>query len=229
MSKIERPKSLTEIALDRLRDDIVAGRLETGASLSEGALADSLGISRTPVREALMRLQTEGLVTVVPQKGTFVFTVDSKELMNICDLRVALETAALRFAIERNAALFATALQEIVDDMTKARKRGSTREYLRLDTEFHAEIFRHCDNRYLVEAYQLIAAKMAALRTRLGTDPDHMRKSYEEHGRIAAAVRGRDVTKALSILTGHIGGKEGSYWMTDDAVGGAKREVSVVR
>ena len=218
MTKIERPKSLTEIAADRLRDDIVSGRIAMGSALSEGALADSLGISRTPIREALMRLQTEGLVKVMPQKGTFVFTVDAKELKDICDLRTALETMALRFAIKRHADAFAEALDTVVSRMTRARRAGDTAEYLRQDSAYHATIFDYCDNAYLADAYQTIAAKMAALRTQLGGDPEHMRKSYEEHKAIAKAVRGRDVDEALSILEGHIGRKEGSYWQTGKAV-----------
>ncbi len=212
MQRIERPKSLTEIAAERIREDIVTGRIGLGEALSESVLAASLGISKTPIREALMRLQIEGLVTIVPQKGTFVFRADAKKIKDLCDVRSALEPMALRFALQRNPADFAASLQEIVGAMTAAREAGDTSAYLRLDNRFHACFFAHCDNAFLAEAYNTLAAKMAALRTRLGTDPGHMKKSYEEHKAMARAVAERRVEDALEILEGHIGRKEGSYW-----------------
>ncbi len=217
MSKIERPKSLTEIATDRLRDDIISGRIGLGEALSEGTLAETLGISRTPIREALMRLQTEGLVSVVPQTGTFVFTVDAKQLRDICDVRVALETMALRLALERDPAGLAGALTDVVAAMTDARAADDPAGYLRLDSRFHLTLFAHCDNAYLSDANQVIAARMAALRNRLGTDPAHMKKSFEEHKAIAKAVKRGNADKAIAVLEGHIGRKEGSYWQTDRA------------
>ena len=86
-----------------------------------------------------------------------------------------------------------------------------------LDTAFHAAFFQHCENRYLVEAYQVIAAKMAALRYKLVRAPQHMDRSYRGHRAIAAAVRGRDAAAAMGLLEGHIGRKDGSFWNTDGA------------
>lgn len=212
MRQLERPKSLTEMAADHIRAAIVNGDLLMGTALSEGSLAKELGISKTPVREALFRLRNEGLVTIVPQKGTFVFTADAKELKDICDLRAALETTALTFAVRRNADAFTAALRRVTTAMTDARQNDDTKTYLHLDTDFHGLFFDYCDNPYLKEAYRLIAAKMAVLRLQLGTDPAHMEKSYREHLDICAAVAAGQVAPALEILEGHIARKEGSYW-----------------
>src|SRR5579862_9332248 len=83
VSRIARPRSLSAIVVDRIRDLIVTGKLELGEQLSENALAEQLGVSRTPVREAFMRLEAERLVEVKPQRGTFVFRYDASELREI--------------------------------------------------------------------------------------------------------------------------------------------------
>src|SRR4029453_15916741 len=102
MKQLERPQSLTAMAVDAIRRAIVGGDLGLGEQLSEGVLARTLGISKTPVREALQQLRNEGLVRIIPQTGSFVFTMSAHEVLELCELRLALEEAALRFAIERN-------------------------------------------------------------------------------------------------------------------------------
>ena len=209
---IERPRSLADIVTDRLRADIVEGRYELGQTLRETALAHDLGVSRTPIREALTRLEMEGLVVVEPPRGASVFRPSRQELEDICDLRVCLESSALRYAVERDRRGISGALADIVEAMQQRREQTDTAGYLRLDTAFHAAFFQHCRNPYLSDAYQTIAAKMAAMRHRLGDHDDHMAKSFDEHRQIAEAVAAGEIDRALKILEGHIGRKEGSYW-----------------
>lgn len=212
MAPIERAKSLTETAIGIIRREIVEGRYEFGEALSEIALAEDLAISRTPVREALARLQQEGLVVVRPQRGTFVFKLTTREFADICDCRTVLEKAAFRFALERSPESFAANLDRICRAMTVARQTNDTQGYLRLDSEFHETFFIECRNQYLANSYQLISGRMAALRNRLGTDPAHMEKSYREHLQIAQCARSGDADRSVSLLEGHIGRKQGSYW-----------------
>ena len=112
MKPIERPESLTESVVKRLREAIVSGDFELGQPLSERQLAELLEVSKTPVREALAQLRLEGLVRILPQRGAFVFTLSQQEVVEICELRQALEASALRAAIERNPARFAEALAD---------------------------------------------------------------------------------------------------------------------
>ena len=85
MEEINRPQSLKEIAAERIRKAIVQGRLKMGESLSENFLAQNLHVSKTPIREALSLLNMEGLVKIVPQKGTFVFSMDKPEIIELCE------------------------------------------------------------------------------------------------------------------------------------------------
>lgn len=212
MSAFNRPKSLTELVTENLRDRIVAGDFELGSQLSEARIAKDLQVSRTPVREAINRLEMEGLLVVEPQRGSFVFNLEADELAKLCDARVCLETAALTHAIAANPAPLHKALSACVKDMTRAREAGNDTDYLAQDTHFHQCLFDHSDNRFLNDAYQTIALKMAALRNRLGHHPEHMEKSYNEHIAFVDAVKNRDLDKALEILRSHIDRKEGSYW-----------------
>lgn len=212
LEPIERPRRLVEITLESMRRAIVDGDWTLGEKLSESSIARLLGVSKTPVREALVLLQREGLVQIRPQSGTRVFTLKPGELAHICDLRQALETAALRLAAEHDMAPLGRELLKITERMKSVREKGDTRTYLRLDGGFHAALVRGSENPYLVASYDLVAGKVAALRTHLGTDPHHLEKSFAEHCRIAELVRQGDLDGALQVLASHIARKEGSYW-----------------
>ena len=218
MKTITRPKSLTELVTETLHELIISGELELGEHLSEARIASDLNVSRTPVREAINRLEMEGLLTVEPQRGTFVFSLEPSELAQLCDARVCLETAALTQAIQNNAEKLRAALSDCCAAMTEAREAGNDMAYLALDTDFHQHLMDCSGNRFLNDAYKAIAPKMAALRNRLGGHPEHMDKSYREHLQILDAVEARDLDRALTILRIHIDRKEGSYWKL--AIGG---------
>jgi DNA-binding GntR family transcriptional regulator len=212
IAALARPALLVDEVVRAVRALIVEGEVGLGERLSENALAARLGVSTTPVREAFALLRRDGLVTVRPQSGTYVFSLRPGELTQLCELRFALEPAALRLALEEPGSTAATDLRGIVQAMEKAQEGGRTRDYLGLDTAFHDTIIAASGNPYFVGAYGLIASKMAALRNRLGSDPHHMAKSMREHAAIAEAVADRDLARANRILVGHIARKEGSYW-----------------
>lgn len=212
MDVLARSVSLTDRVTAALRDALESGEFDFGEALSEGGLADKLGVSRTPVREAFAQLQREGLVVVRPQRGTFVFDLTAEEFREICDCRTELETAALRLAMAKNGALLAARLAQLVDQMRAAQSEDRVRDYLRLDRDFHQALFDLCGNRYLAASHALIAGQMAALRSRLGTDATHMKKSFQEHADIAEHVATGAFESARDLLIGHISRKEGSYW-----------------
>jgi DNA-binding GntR family transcriptional regulator len=208
---MERPKSLAETALTHLRALIVHGDLALGQPLSERQLADDLGVSKTPVREALAQLRNEGLVNIYPQRGAFVFTLSAREVGDICEFRSAVETAALDLSIDRNPDAFADALEGIVDEMASARRRGDQRAYLSLDTRFHAAFFEFCGNAYLRDSYDRYVGKISALRTHLALKPLHTKLSFQEHQQMVKTVRQRDIAATKAILSVHIGRTRETY------------------
>jgi DNA-binding GntR family transcriptional regulator len=224
--QFERPKSLAQTVLSHLRSSIIHGDLALGQLLSERQLADELGVSKTPVREALAQLRHEGLVRIYPQRGAFVFTLSAREVTELCEFRSAVEAAALRLAIARNPAAFVTALAPVVGEMAAAQRRGDQRGYLELDTRYHAIFFEHCENDYLRDSYERNVGKIAALRTHLAVKPLHTKKSFHEHREMLETIRSRDVAKTLAILDVHIGRTRETYSAEIDDIAAADKEIT---
>ncbi|WP_180966973.1 GntR family transcriptional regulator [Cohaesibacter celericrescens] len=212
MKSIPRPKSLTELVTEKLREIIVNGELGLGEQVSEVKLAKELDVSRTPVREAFNRLEIDGLLKVEPRRGTFVFSLEPHEISQLCEARVCLETKALELGIRTNSEDLHQKLAGCVEAMQEALEREDISAYLTLDTVFHQCLFDCSRNRFLDDAYQAIAQKMAAIRSRIGHHPDHIRKSFHEHNKITEAVASKDMDAAMKILLNHIDLIEGSYW-----------------
>lgn len=226
MKQIERPKSLAQTVLSHLRSSIVHGDLELGQLLSERQLADDLGVSKTPVREALAQLRNEGLVRIYPQRGAFVFTLSAREVAELCEFRSAVETAAIKLAIARNPEPFAASLATVVSDMASAQRRGDQRAYLELDTRYHATFFEHCENDYLRDSYERNVGKIAALRTHLAVKPLHTKMSFQEHRQMLDTVRKGDVAGTLAILDVHIGRTRETYSAEIEDIAAADREIT---
>lgn len=201
---LTRPKSLRDLALEHLRDRIVGGDLKMGQALSERGISDELGVSKSPVREALAQLRDEGLVTIEPQKGARVFTLSEHEVDQICDFRQAIETAAFEIALNRNQEKLAKDMARIVKEMEAARKSGNEAKYLSLDTAFHQAIFQNCGNDYLSASYDRYVGKIGALRTHLSALPQHTELSFEEHVGLSEAVAGSDMPEIKRLLAAHI-------------------------
>lgn len=203
--KIERPKSLTELAVERIRHAIVGGRLQLGAQISEAALALELGISKTPVREALLQLRAEGLVDVHPQRGTFVFLAEPGEVAQICRFREIIETAALVDAMAADTAGLVAELD------ANLRCPTSERALPDLDAEFHAIVVRRSNNGYLRDAYRLVEHKVHALRWRLPPHNDQIAGCQDKHALIVERIRAGAATQAQSLLRDHIRATEVAY------------------
>jgi DNA-binding GntR family transcriptional regulator len=211
LKPIERPASLTESTVKRLRDAIVSGALELGQPLSERQLAELLEVSKTPVREALAQLRREGLVRILPQRGAFVFTLSQQEVVEICELRQALETSALRLAMERDPERFRNGLEVVVQRMQRARSRRDVKAYLNEDTRFHECFFEHCGNSLMAQNYGMFVGKIAALRTHLAHKPQHTELSFREHESMLEAVSRRDSAAAVAVLDIHIARTKETY------------------
>jgi DNA-binding GntR family transcriptional regulator len=210
-AKISRPKSLTDLVVERIREQIVDGRLGVGQPLSENVLAAELGISKTPVREGLLQLKMQGLVEVRPQRGSYVFSLDDDAVGELCELRAVLELAALSRALARARAHLARDLAAILARMEKALAASDLAAYRRLDAAFHQAIVDRSGNRFLVDGYEAIALKVQALRTRLSVSQAHIEASLVQHRRLLALVRRGAASEADALLARHIDNTKRSY------------------
>lgn len=211
MRKRSQAHSLAGHAAEQIRRKIVDGTLELGQALSENALAAELGVSKTPIREALQRLETEGLVQILPQRGTFVFHLSVVDAQALCEFRCMLEVEALCRAMRKDTSALAAALKVIVAKMKPASSMAESRNYRALDGDFHQTIIAHCDNTYLSNAYQNIAPQLQTLRNRLSIDRRVHEGSLRDHKALLRLVEKGQVEKAAAFLQEHIGKTPADY------------------
>lgn len=211
---LNRPQSLADQAADQIRSRIVKGDFQLGEALSETTLAAELGVSKTPIREAFLRLKTEGLVDIQPQRGTFVFRMSADEVRALSEFRDLLETSALGLAMRSDAPGLGSALEVIVAQMQDALAHGGAVPYRERDSDFHTCIIGHCGNAYLAEAYGKIAFRVQTLRNRLSQDPALNARSFREHDILVQMVAaGRDA-EAIAYLRMHIANTTADYERT---------------
>lgn len=201
------PKSLVEVAANEVRDLIMKGELRLGQRVTEQELAARFGMSKTPMREALQLLQREGLVTVLPRQGTFVFNFTEELMAGLRGVRSLLETYALREAVKKNRGRLLHALGE---NIAKAKRlyeaSGTVPPYFMLDSEFHASFFQFADNPFLDTAYSAIQPKLVVLwRLKVSGSYGlkHIAASIAGHEEIAGLILDGDIDAACAALDEH--------------------------
>ena len=198
-------KSLTEITAENIREAIILGTFPLGTKLSEQKLADQLKISRSPVREALVLLQIEGLVRVFPKRGSFVFSPDTSVIRDLCEHRAVMETACLSLGIIRNRHALLDGMQAGMVQMQKAIEMSDTKQYSRGDLTFHRAIIASSCNTSMIKSYESTIGPLMALRTHLFTIIGiHLDRSMEEHAEMLEACAAQDIAKAQTICKRHI-------------------------
>lgn len=211
MLQIKRPDSLSKIAEEHIRQSIVTGSFQLGESLQEAKLSKAMGVSKTPIREALAALNLQGLVRIIPQRGAFVFSLSRDDVLQLCQYRFILESNALEQAVEENHAVLLDALGDIVSKMSVAQQSGAFERYLELDAEFHDAFFQHSGNIYLRDGYQRVSDIVKTMRTHLSARPDRTEKSFQEHEAILLRLRERNIAAATDVLKRQINRGERSY------------------
>ncbi len=208
----KRPKSLVVDVAETIRSMIFRREFKLGEMLSEEQIAASMNISRTPVREAFSMLQLEGLIVILPQRGSFVFTIGSDDLGELIQYRLILEQQAMTLAINYDLVNARNSLSDILKLLAEAKSLNDPLAYAEADTRFHEVFFDYCGNHYLKQAYAMASGKIAALRAHLSEPLEiHKKPSYEEHNQIAEAFGKGDLSRALDILTRHIVVMEDNY------------------
>jgi DNA-binding GntR family transcriptional regulator len=203
--KLDTPKSLSQKVMLRLRQAIIEGELKLGAVIAEEMLAQSFGVSRTPVREAMSLLQAQGLVVVKPQVGSFVFTPSAADIVELCTFRIVIEpkAAELAYRHDRDGAL--QVMTAAIADMKQAVAAKDTLAYGSADTAFHDALFAHCGNHYLMQSYQLIAGRIAALRTNLSSPIDvQTPASFDQHRELLDLFERGKFEGFTKLMTLHI-------------------------
>ena len=189
-----------------LRRRIISGELQAGVNLSEIALAESFGVSRTPVREALKRLQTEGLVTIRPRVGTFVTTPSRREITELFEMKELLESAAARQLALRGRVPELDRLEQNLVEADAAVAGNDSSGYAELVQEFHDLLITGADNAKLVAHYRILMNQLAYSRlvsTSL-SQPGRPMQSDEEHHRVLRLILEKDGDSAERVMREHV-------------------------
>ena len=205
-AKPARPETLTEQAYRQLEEEIVTLRLEPGEFLSEYALATSLKIGRTPIREALQRLARENLVRSIPHRGTFVTDVNITDLARITEVRVVLEAHAARLATEKLTSADRESIEELLVQLQG--QVTDQRDLMHLDQRIHRLVYRCSHNSFLeatLERYLNLSLRLWYL---VLDREVRLREAVDEHVQLLKAVLAGDGDNAEEIMRRHVVGFE---------------------
>ncbi len=191
-----------------LRSSILKGEIEHGTKLMEKKLADELGVSRTPVREALRMLQTEGLVQIKHGRGTFVSEISPDEIKDVLEVRASLEKLAVRLCCERILPEELLGLKKIHAEFIKAVEEKNIENIIRYDIDFHDAIYDITKNKKLITLIKNMSDQMYRFRVSYIKDLDDHSSIADEHSKIVAAIESKDVSMASEEATEHIENQE---------------------
>lgn len=204
-----RPATLENLTLwqrvyDHLREEILAGRLEPGAELAEVPLSEQLGVSRGPIREAIGRLASEGLVTVRPRRGAIVRPLSKAEFLELYQVREALELMAVKLAVPRLTAADLEELAELNRAMDEHAARNEVDEFFEANHAFHERLLECCGNAKLQELYRQLRGQLGRYRMGSLTLRGNLRRSVAEHAAILRAAKRGDAERAAQLMSEHI-------------------------
>ncbi|RTZ96014.1 MAG: hypothetical protein DSY90_11785 [Deltaproteobacteria bacterium] len=198
--------TMTQIALESIREAIEKGWLKPGDRVVESRLSKELGMSRFPIREALCYLEKEGLVETIPFKGVRVSQITPQDIEDLMAVRCALEELAVKRAIQRMTPEKIEHLQHIIDQMENAVAGGEKEDVLNADLYFHQSICEFAENSRLLNAWLPLASQ---IRVCLGMEYILYQTSEEfvdTHMPLMAALKARDEKTALKLMWDHICG-----------------------
>lgn len=204
--------STADRVVEAIRNSIIRGELRPGDKVPEQELASQLGISRTPVREAIRMLEQQGLLRVESKKGTYVSAIDRMDEENALAVRAVLEQLAINEAIERLSPdkwkAFCDSLEKIIRDMGSSMKSKDSIRTIELDIEFHTLIVSASLNPYLVRTWHLVGFPYLIWKPEMNTYKAHpeniSRNVVEKHLELLSAIKSKNLTKIKISIAHHI-------------------------
>lgn len=199
--KLNDYKPLRELVFDSLRKAIIHGKLKPGERLMEIQLAEEMGVSRTPVREAIRKLELDGFVVMVPRRGAYVAGVSVKDIADVFEVRSALEGLAAGLAAER-------ITEEEMEELEKVIYQISGEEdvlaVVKKDNEFHELIYKASRNRRLTQIIKNLSEQISRFRLTSLSVPGRLKIAVDEHKKIIEAICERDVDLANKLASEHM-------------------------
>lgn len=196
-------KTLENQAYEQMRRNIITGEWPQGSHLKDNDIANQLGISATPVREALRKLASEGLVETVPYRGTFVISLSAAQVNEVMSVRAGLEAMAIEAGLPQLTEDDLAQLEAAIRDFDRALANNDLSACLEADMTFHRLLVRSCKNTVLDELYRQLAGRVQMLMA-IADIGGRMSTGNQDHIEILEAIRSRDVAATLQSLRAHL-------------------------
>ncbi len=190
--------SLKSLVIEKIRSKIMHGHYVLGQRLSQSTLAQEMNTSRAPVQDALVTLAQEGLVNIIPQKGSFVFNPTQEEIFALYELNSIYEIGAIELAIKNNYVKLIASLEKVLVHMKSVEHNA--KEWVQADRLFHATFIQSAENPYLLKAYRKAIVCTMPLVFKNTVNIKRMHKSFNEHSKITTHLKEKNINKAVNIL-----------------------------
>lgn len=197
-------KPLREIVFESIREAIIEGRLKPGERVMEIQLAEKLGVSRTPVREAIRKLELEGLLIMEPRKGAYVADVSLKDIVEVLEVRASLEGLAASLAAERASEEEIEILREKSAQFKECIEKNDIQGMINKDTEFHEVILRAAKNKKLTSIIESLREQVQRFRVTYFTEYNMTTHLVSEHQYVLDAIESRNPEKANEYAQHHV-------------------------
>lgn len=195
---------LRDVVFNTLRKAILRGELKPGERLMEIQLANKLGVSRTPIREAIRKLELEGLVLMIPRKGAEVAQITEKNMQDVLEVRKALEELSVQLACERIMPEQVEEMKMAAEDFRKVLKSGDVTKIAEADVKFHDIIFAATNNQRLITLLNNLREQMYRFRVEYLKQKECYPQLLEEHDKLIALISGGEVEEACELMGCHI-------------------------
>lgn len=197
-------KPLRELVLEAIREAIKNGALQPRERLMEIQLADELGVSRTPVREALRKLELEGFIVMVPRKGAYVSDLSMKDVADVFEIRAALEGLAGALAAERITEEELETMERLLVEKGEAINLNDIDKLVAVDTRFHEAMYQASRNERLTVIISNLREQIQRFRLTSLSVPGRKQDSLKEHRGLLEAIQARDIQLARQLAQEHI-------------------------
>ncbi len=202
--KLDDYKPLREIVFEHLRNSIINGELKPEERLMELQLAEQLGVSRTPIREAIRKLELEGLVEMIPRKGAYVADLSVKDVLDVLEVRRFLEGLAARLAAERMIEDDIKELHGILEEFDVALKNDDKEGMIESDNKFHERIIQGSGNKKLIQIVQGLHEQVQRFRIIYFNEYTGHEDLMKFHKAILEAISSKDPEKAQGYAETHV-------------------------
>lgn len=189
---MEKPLTLRERIVEFIKDSVISGRLKPGERVPEQEIAESFGISRTPIREAFRQLESEGFITVTPRKGAVVSPITDRDVREFYAIKSLLEGFAARTSCQTLTPKEIKRLDSLNAQMKRHADRDDVKGFFKLDNQFHDTFLKACGNEKLCALVHHLVQQFERFRITALSLPGRMKDSVKQHDEIIDAFRKKD-------------------------------------